>query len=431
MSHSQLIILTVILVLLIFLSGFFSAAETGLMAINRYRLKHKARKKKSTAARILKLLQRPDRLLGTILIGNNCANIFASALATLLAVQLFGEKAVIVSTIILTLAILIISEVVPKTLAALRPERISNWVAYPISICLVLFYPVVWFLNAVSNGVLRLFGVNVTSPELEPLTREELRTVVYETAGRISSQYQTMLLGILDLNQETVEDVMLPSHVIVGIDLELGLEHVLKQLGQSQLDWLPVYKENLNQLVGILYLRDLVHHTLTQDILTKEKLLTLLKEPYFIPEGTPLNIQLLNFQKEKQHLAMVVDEYGEILGAVTLEDILEEIVGEFAITVATTGKLIEKESDNSFLVDGSINIKELNRVTKFKLPTKGPRTLNGLITECLEMIPKKGISVLIANYPIEIIEVKHNRVKKARVFMRRKGVQERGHVSSM
>jgi len=407
-----------ILVVLIFLSGFFSAAETGLMAINRYRLRHKARKKKSRAARILKLLQRPDRLLGAILIGNNFANIFASALATLLALHLFGEKAVFLTTLILTFVILIFSEVAPKTFAALWPEKISYWVVYPISVCLFVFYPVVWFVNAVANGLLRIFGVHVTRTDLEPLTREELRTVVYETAGRISTQYQQMLLGILDLNQETVEDVMLPSHEIGGIDLALEWEEVHKQLSHSHFNWLPVYKENINQLIGILYVRDLVQYCLTQQPLTKEKLLTLLKEPYFIPEGTPLNIQLLNFQKEKTHLAMVVDEYGEILGAVTLEDILEEIIGEFATSVSTTGKLLEKEGDSSYLIDGSITIKELNRITKFKLPSKGPRTLSGLITEYIETIPKTGVSVLIANYPIEIIEVKGNRVKKARVFVR-------------
>lgn len=420
MSQSQIVIFTIILVVLILLSGFFSAAETGLMAINRYRLKHKARKKKSVAALILKLLKRPDRLLGTILIGNNCANIFASALATVIALHLFGEKAVILSTILLTFVILIVSEIAPKTLAALYPERISQWVAYPISVLLVVFYPFVWLLNVASNGLLRLFGVQSTSPELEPLTREELRTVVYETAGRTSAQYQNMLLGILDLNQETVEDVMIPSHQIVGIDLEREWEVIQNQIASSEFDWLPVYRGDINQITGILHLRDLVHQSFHTEPMNKEKLIEKLHDPYFIPEGTPLNIQLINFQQQRKHLALVVDEYGEIMGLVALVDILEEIVGEFATTIASTGKMVEKEKDGSYLVDGGITIRELNNITKSKFPNRGPRTLNGLITEQLETIPKTGLCILIANYPIEIIEIEENRVKKARVFPRLK-----------
>jgi Mg2+/Co2+ transporter CorB len=417
LSQSEAIIFIIILVSLVFLSAFFSAAETGLMAINRYRLKHKARKKKSAAALILQLLKRPDRLLGAILIGNNCANIFASALATLLAMHFFGEKAVIITTVLLTLIILVFSEIAPKTLAALYPERISQWVAYPINFLLKLFYPLVWILNSFSNGLLRLFGVDLSGQEFEPLSREELRTVVYETTGRISKQYQNMLLGILDLNQETVEDVMVPSHQITGINLESDWEEIKIQLGQSKYDWLPVYREHINQVEGILHLRDIVHELFNGILLSKEALIAKLRDPYFIPEGTPLNIQLLNFQREKKHLALVVDEYGEVLGLVTLVDILEEIVGEFATTVSP-GKLIEKEGDNSYLADGSITLRELNRIMKAKFSLKGPRTLNGIITEQLETMPKVGVCLLISNYPLEIIEVEDNRVKKARVFPR-------------
>lgn len=418
MSHLQLGVFLGVLVLLIILSAFFSAAETGLMAINRYRLRHKARLKKRSSMLILKLLKRPDRLLGMILIGNCCANIFASALATVLAVQLFGEKAVILSTVLLTIIVLLFAEVAPKTLAALYPERIAKLVAWPIYGLLRLFLPIVWFLNVLSNGLLRLVGVKLKGQLNEPLSREELRSIVYETSGRISNKYQSMLLGILDLNELTVDEVMLPQHEIVGIDLEDDWEVIQLQLAKSGHDWLPIYRENINQVEGILHLRELMHISLSGKTIDKEQLISILHEPYFIPEGTPLNIQLMNFQHQRKRFALVVDEYGEIQGLVTLADILEEIVGEFTTTVTTTGKGVQAQSDGSFLVEGGITIRELNRHTHWHLPTQGPRTLNGLIIEYLEAIPHPGVCVKIADHPIEIIEVKENRVKVARMFPR-------------
>lgn len=416
MTQFQLIVFSVILVLLILLSAFFSAAETGLMAINRYRLRHKARLKKRSAIQILKLLQRPDRLLGTILIGNNCANIIAASLATVLAVHLFGEKGVILTTMLLTFVILIFAEVAPKTLAAFYPEQVSTLVAWPISILLNIFYPIIWLVNVISNGLLRLFGVRFAGNISEPISREELRTIVYEAAGRISSHYQNMLLGILDLNKLTIDDVMIPRHQIVGIDLSGDWDEIQKQLATSPHDWLPVYIDTINNLSGILHLRELMHATLNGKKLSKEHVLALLHEAYFVPLGTPLNIQLMNFQRKRKRIALVVDEYGEIQGLVTLEDILEEIVGEFTTNVSATGKIIEAQPDGSYLVDGAITIRELNRLTQWKFPTKGPRTLNGLIVEYLEAIPHAGLCVLIQQYPIEIVSVKNNRVKVARIF---------------
>lgn len=418
MSHFQIVLFASLLVLLILLSGFFSAAETGLMAINRYRLRHRAHMKKRAAILILKLLKRPDRLLGMILIGNNCANIIASALATLLAINLFGEKSVILSTVILTFVILIFSEVAPKTVAAIYPERIAKLVAWPVYWLLMIFYPVVWVLNGVTNGLLRLLGVNLTSDANEPLSREELRSVVYETSGRISHKYQSMLLGILDLNKITVADVMIPHHEIIGIDLEFDWHLIQLLLAKSDHDWLPVYRESINQIVGILHLRDLMRDSLSGEPINKDKLVKILHEPYFVPEATQLNIQLMNFQRQRKRIALVVDEYGEIQGLVTLEDILEEIVGEFTTTVTSTGKMMEVQSDGSYLIDGGMTIRELNRITEWSLPIKGARTLNGLIIDQLETIPKSGICVKIAGYPIEIIEVKEKRVKIARVFPR-------------
>lgn len=415
---SQIVLIILGLTLLIFLSAFFSISETGLMAINRYRLRHRARMGKKSAVLILKLLKRPDRVLGLILIGNTFANIVASALATVLAIHFFGEKGVVFSTVLLTLIILIWCEVAPKTLAALYPERVSKMVAWPVTILLKVFYPLVWLINFIANNFLRLLGVKVGNRGAEPLSREELRSVVYETAGRVSHQYQNMLLGILDLNKVIVDDVMIPHHEITGIDLEQDWDVIKKQLAASEHDWLPVYRESINQVVGFLHLRDLMKSVAMNEVVDKESLTKILQETYFIPEGTPLNIQLLNFQRLRRRIALVVDEYGEVLGLVSLEDILEEIVGEFTTSVSAANKMAQPQPDGSYLVDGAITVRELNRITQWNFPTRGPRTLNGLIIEYLEAMPLAGTCVRIADYPIEIVHVKENRVKVARIFPR-------------
>ncbi|HLB58155.1 MAG TPA: CNNM domain-containing protein, partial [Gammaproteobacteria bacterium] len=309
MSHSAFVFFLVTLVLLIVLSAFFSGAETALMSINRYRLRHKARMKKRSAILILRLLKRPDRLLGMILIGNNFCNILASSIATLLAINFLGDKGIAVSTIILTFLILIFAEVAPKTLAALYPEKVSKLVVWPVFVLLKLFYPLVWLINAFANSLLRLLRVNVSNQIVEPLSREELRSIVFETTGKTTRQYQSMLLGILDLNKVTVDDVMIPRHEIAGIDVEQSWNLIQKQLIDHPHDWLPVYRNDINQVIGVLHLRELTQLTLTQT-LEKEKMIQLLEEPYFIPEGTPLNIQLGNFQRQHKRSAFVVDEYG-------------------------------------------------------------------------------------------------------------------------
>jgi len=414
LTHTDIVVYSSILFLLILLSAFFSAAETALMSINRYRLRHKARIKKRFALQVIQLLKRPDRLLGTILIGSTVSNISASALATLLTVHFFGEAGVLVITVLLTLVILIFSEVAPKTLAALYPEKVAKIVAFPINILLKVFYPLVWLVNVVANGFLRLLRVKLASRIVEPLSREELRNVVYEATGKVPHQYQSMLLGILDLNKVTVDDVMIPRHEIIGIDLDETWEKVLEVIGQSKHEWLPVYRENINQVIGILHVRELIV-SLTS-ALTQQVLIKMLHEPYFIPVGTLLNIQLGNFQQHNQRIALIVDEYGEIQGLLTLKDILEEIVGEFTSSVDMASKSVVLQSDGSYLVDGAVTIRELVRITHWHFPLRGPRTLNGLIVEHLESIPKVGTCLKIADYPIEIVSVKENRVKTARVF---------------
>lgn len=417
MSHSVVITYSVMLLFLILFSGFFSAAETALMAINRYRLRHKARMQKRSAILILKLLKRPDRLLGMILIGNCVANIFASSIATLLAIYLIGNDAVVLFAVVLTFMILIFAEVAPKTLAALYPEKVASIIAYPIYILLKLFYPLVWLINTISNGLLLLLHVKVSHQIVEPLSREELRSAVFEGTGKIPHPYQRMLLGILDLNKVTVDDVMVPSHEVKGINLEQDWVDIQREIAQSKHDWLPVYHENINKIAGVMHVRDLLRVILNQQ-LSKEHLLKMLHEPYFVPEGTLLNIQLHNFQNTNMRMAMIVDEYGEIKGLLTLKDILEEILGEFGNSISSVTKMITAQADGSFLVNGAVTVRELNRVTQYQLPTDGPRTLSGLIIEYLESIPRSGTGILIGEHPIEILEVKENRVKRARIFPR-------------
>ncbi len=390
-------------------------AETALMSVNRYRMRHKARMKKNSASLILRLLKRPDRLLGMILIGNNISNIVASAIATVLAANIWGAASVVISTAILTIIVLIFSEVAPKTFAVLHPERVSLAVVYPIYYLLKIFSPFVWMINMIANGILLIFNVKVGNRQLEPLSRDELRSVVYDTTGKMSRQYQNMLLGILDLNKVRVDDVMIPSHQILGIDIDLPWDTIKKQLITASHDWMPVYRENMNQLLGLFHLREMAGGLISGKALDKELVLKNLHEPYYVPEGTPLHTQLLHFQRMRKRLAFVVDEYGEIRGLVTLEDILEEIVGEFTTNVDSTNK-IDVQKDGSFLVDGAVTLRELNRVTKFRLPLRGPRTLNGLICEYLEALPHTGTCVRIAGYPIEIIQVKENLVEVAQIF---------------
>jgi len=396
------------------MSGFFSCAETGLMAINRYRLRHAGAMKKRWAVLILKLLRRPDRLLGMILIGNNVANIFASALATIVAIHFFGEKAVMLISVLLAFVILIFAEVAPKTIAALYPERVSKVMAWPVYILLKLFYPLVWFINTISNGLLRLLRINVSGHVIEPLNREELRSIVYEGTGKVLP-YQRMLLGILDLNKVTVDDVMIPRHKIMGIDLDDKWEQVLKMIAKSKYDWLPIYREGINQIIGVLHVREVMSLAMSQT-LTQETLIRLLHEPYFVPQGALLNMQLQNFQRQHQRMALIVDEYGEIQGLITLKDILEEIVGEFTMNVSDNTKMIRIQPDGSYLVEGDVTIRELNRVTHCQFPTDGPKTLSGLIVDYLETIPRAGVCLRMEGYAIEILDVKNNHVKMAHLF---------------
>ena len=405
-----------LLVVLLMLSAFFSGSETALMTLNRYQLRHKAREGHRGARLAEKLLKRPDRLIGLILLGNNLVNFFAASLVGVTAFKMGGEPAAALGAVVLTLVVLIFAEAAPKTLAALHPERLAFPAAiiyYPL---LKITYPIVWLTNAASNGVLWLFGVRGGDTELQSLTREELRTVVFEAGARISSRYRQMLLSILDLEKVTVDDVMVPHNEIIGIDLDDTDEEIEKIISDSQHTMLPVYRDSIDQVVGILHMRMLAN--LAMRDLTKESLQRLLAEPYFVPEGTPLSKQLIQFQRRRERIALVVDEYGDIQGIVTLEDILEEIVGEFTTDPADEVSDVVSEGTTSFLVDATANVRELNRSQDWDLPTSGAKTLNGLIVERLETIPEPGTQLEVSGYPIEIIETDDNRVRTVRVGQR-------------
>lgn len=404
-----------LLVVLLLLSAFFSGSETGLMTLNRYRLKTRARAGHRGARLAQSLLDRPDRLIGTILLGKNFVNTLAAAIATLIALRLYpGDTGIAVATGTLTLAVLIFGEVTPKTLAAIHPERLGLPAAFILWPLLRLLFPLVWLVNLVSNGLLRLLGVSPDEAAQHSLSTEELRTVVVEAGAMIPQRHQKMLLSILDLEKGTVEDIMVPRNEIVGIDCSAPWQQVREQIILTQHTRLPLYYGSVDDLRGVVHMRRVVQ-LMTDNRLSTESLLSIAREPYFIPEGTPLNQQLLNFQNQKRRIGFVVDEYGDIQGLVTLEDILEEVVGEFTSDPATRIKNVYADSDGSFRVAGSVTLRSLNRSLGWKLPTNGPKTVNGLLLEKLESIPQAGRSVDIGGYLFEITETRSNAVRATRV----------------
>ena len=413
-----------LLVTLLLLSAFFSGSETALMSLNRYQLRHKAREGHRGARLAEKLLKRPDRLLGLILFGNNLVNAALIAIVTLVAASVGGELAAVIAVPLLTIVVLIFAETAPKTLAALHPERLAFPAAvvyYPLQF---LAYPFVWLINMCSNALLFLLGVRGKDAQLHSLTQEELRTLVYEAGSRISTRYRQMLISILDLEKVTVDDVMVPHNEIVGVDLDSDIEDIKRVIAESEHTRLPVYREHIDQVIGVLHLRSLANlaeHSIDRDTLKK-----LLKEPYFVPEGTPLSTQLVQFQRRRQRIALVVDEYGDIQGIVTLEDILEEIVGEFTTDPADEDEDVIREGANSWIVDGSANIRELNRSQDWDLPTDGPKTVNGLILELLETIPEPRTCLKVAGYPIEIVESDDTRIRSVRIGQRIAETAENG-----
>ncbi|MGN5519769.1 HlyC/CorC family transporter [Halopseudomonas sp. Lyrl_26] len=415
MSETSTGLLLLILALLIVCSAFFSSSETGMMSLNRYRLKHLSKKGNQSARRAERMLGRPDRLLGTILVGNNIVNILAASLATIVAVRIWGDAGIAVATVALTVVILIFGEITPKTLAALRPEAIAFRVSRPLAVLQRLLYPIVWLCNTLSNGLLRLLGITLENAQAAQLSADELRTVVNEASLGITPRRQNMLLSILDMERMTVNDIMVPRNEAYGIDLDDDMPTILEQLRTSHHTRLPVYRGDINNVTGIVHMRAIAR-LLSHNALTKNKLVESCKDPYFIPENTPLHTQLLNFQKHKRRIGFVVDEYGDVIGLVTLEDILEEIVGEFTTDLLPANHDIHPQEDGTFVIDGSVYLRDINRQLQWHLPEDGPKTLNGLITERLEHIPDSSIGLSIDGYRMEILQTKDNMVRSVRIW---------------
>lgn len=418
MNEVPLGILGGILFCLILLSAFFSSSETGMLSINKYRLKHLVKNKNRSAMKVSSLLERPDRLIGVILIGNNFVNILASAIATIIAVRLWGDAGIAIATAALTMVVLIFAEVTPKTLAAIHPEKIAFPASWVLAILLKALYPLVWVVNGLSNGLLRLIGVHASQNTHDTLDSEELRTVVNEASGLIPAAHQDMLISILDLEKVSVEDIMIPRNEVVGIDIEDTIEEIIDQICQSRHTRMPVYNGEINKVIGILHARHAAVF-LRDPTPSKAALLKATVEPYFIPESTSLNTVLLNFQKDHQQMGVVVDEYGDVQGIAALEDVLEEIVGEFTPPTQDEEEEIQTLDDGSFRIEGSTHIREINKVLDWHLPTDGPKTLNGLIIETLEFIPEHPISLWVGHYMIEIQEIEDKVVKYAKLHLKR------------
>lgn len=416
MSEAPLSILIGALAILLLFSAFFSSSETGMMAINRYRLRHLVRKGNKAAKRTSALLERPDRLIGVILIGNNFVNILASALATVIAVRLWGDSGIAIATLGLTFIVLIFGEVTPKTVAAMYPEKI----AFPSSLILMpllkVLYPMVWLVNGMCSLLMRPFGIRPGQESEEQLTSEELRTLVNESGLRMTKKRRGMLLGILDLEHVRVDDIMVPRNEVYGIDLDDDLDEIIQDLRECRHTRMPVFRDDIDNIEGILHMRKIAY-LLSQSKITKELILQQMEEPYYVPESTPLHTQLINFQKTKARTALVVDEYGDIVGLVTLEDILEEIVGDFTTDNHAHQQEFVTQGDGSYIIDGTASIRDINKALGWELPTEDARTINGLITEVMEAIPNASVCWYVSDYRFEILQVEDNRVKSVRMFL--------------
>ncbi len=410
MQHISTETLFIILAVLIVLSGLFSGSETALMALNKYRLKHLAKEGHKGAQIALKLLKRPDRLIGIILIGNNFANILASSITTVLALRITGENGIALAAGLLTLIILIFAEVAPKTLAAQHPEKLAFPAARVYQVLIKIFYPLVFLINTLSNGVLLLLGHNHQHHNDNNLSAAELRTLINEPLQQLSSKDQKMLANILDLEKLTVNDIMVPRNEVSGIDIEEDWDNIATVIRRSPHTRLPIYRGSIDNTIGILHLRKIINLGKSQQI-NLDSITRVMTRPYFIPEETSLTKQLINFQKHRRRIGLIVDEYGEILGLITLEDILEEIVGDFLKSTSQLSSHIQKTDNGNYIVSGTTPRKEVEKLLNTTFNKSGPKTLNGILLEKLESIPRKGTTVLLNGYPVEITKVENNAIK--------------------
>lgn len=414
MNTIPISVLASILVALVLISGFFSGSETALMSLNRYRLRHQANNGNKAAMRTAKLLEQPDRLISLILLGNNFVNILASAIATIIALRLMGEAGIAVATGLLTIIILVFAEVTPKTFATRRAEQFAFVASAVYGPLMIITYPLVAATNWTSSRILKLLNTEAIAREDEHLSSEELRTVLNETAGMIPQRHRDMLLNILDLGTVSVNDIMVPRNEIVGIDLDDPWDDVLQEISNSPHSRLLVFRDNVDNVVGFIYLRKMLD-ALRSEKITSEYLESVVVDPYFIPEGTTLTVQLLNFQREKRRVGLVVDEYGDIQGMLTLEDILEEIVGEFDNDPRIAPAEIRPQPDGSYIVDGTTQVRNLNKSLNWALPSEGPKTLNGIVVEHFENFPPQGAVFTFNGHPMTILAVEDNKVQQVRI----------------
>lgn len=415
MDHVSTSTLIIILVIMVIVSAYFSASETGMMTLNRYRLRHLSKQGNRAARRVEKLLRRPDRLISLVLIGNNLVNILASALATIVGIRLYGNAGVAIATGVLTFVVLIFAEVMPKTIAALYPER----VAFPSSVLLAplqkIMLPLVWLLNTITRGLMRMCGIRGNVHSSDAVSKDELRSIVNESHSQISRRNQDMLISVLDLEKVTVGDIMVPRNEVVGIDINDDWKSIMRQLTHSPHGRIVLYRQSLDDAIGMLRVREAYRLMTEKKEFNKENLLRAADEIYFIPEGTPLNVQLVKFQRNKEKVGMIVDEYGDIQGLVTVEDILEEIVGDFTTSMSPTlAEEVNPQSDGSVLIDGSASVRELNKAFNWSLPVDA-RTINGMLLEELEDIPQIDAQVRVGNYLIDVLDVQENMIKRVRV----------------
>ncbi|EPR6548433.1 HlyC/CorC family transporter [Yersinia enterocolitica] len=415
MDHVSTSTLIIILVIMVVVSAYFSASETGMMTLNRYRLRHLSKQGNRAARRVEKLLRRPDRLISLVLIGNNLVNILASALATIVGIRLYGNAGVAIATGVLTFVVLIFAEVMPKTIAALYPER----VAFPSSVLLAplqkIMLPLVWLLNTITRGLMRLCGIRGNVHSSDAVSKDELRSIVNESHSQISRRNQDMLISVLDLEKVTVSDIMVPRNEVVGIDINDDWKSIMRQLTHSPHGRIVLYRQSLDDAIGMLRVREAYRLMTEKKEFNKENLLRAADEIYFIPEGTPLNVQLVKFQRNKEKVGMIVDEYGDIQGLVTVEDILEEIVGDFTTSMSPSlAEEVNPQSDGSVLIDGSADVRELNKAFNWSLPIEA-RTINGMLLEELEEIPQVDAQVRVGNYLIDVLDVQENMIKRVRV----------------
>lgn len=408
--------LIITLVIMIVVSAYFSGSETGMMTLNRYKLRHLAKNGHRGARRVEKLLRRPDRLISLVLIGNNLVNILASALATIVGMRLYGDAGVAIATGILTFVVLIFAEVLPKTVAALYPEK----VAFPSSVLLaplqIVMMPLVWLLNTITRLLMRMVGIKADGAMSAALSKEELRTIVYESRSLMSRRNQDMLLSVLDLEKVNVDDIMVPRNEIVGININDDWKSIVRQLTHSPHGRIVLYRDSLDDTISMLRLREAYRLMTEKKEFTKEVMLRAADEIYYVPEGTPLNMQLVKFQRNKKKVGLVVDEYGDIKGLITIEDILEEIVGDFTTSMSPSlAEEVMPQNDGSVLIEGSANVRELNKAFNWMLPEEEARTVNGMVLEALEDIPLPDTTVQIGDYAIDILDVQENMIKQVRI----------------